>query len=227
MNIWLTRLLMIAAFALLAWASWVLRPPVWAYGAAFAALALVYTNTLLERVPLYLTNHTTWAALTGLLAGEPQTTPAPARPAFIDLGCGIGGLVAHVARRCPEWDVVGVETAPGPYLVAKLRTWGLPNASVRFQSLWRVDLGAFDVAYAFLSPAPMPRLLAKIRAEMRSGALFISNSFWDDAVSYDGVVAVNDARVSQLLFLRAGEHAGDFAKKTGPVTTVIRKRRFP
>ena len=36
---------------------------------------------------------------------------------------------------------------------------------------------AGDVVYAFLSPAPMPRLWEKVQREMRPGTLFISNRF--------------------------------------------------
>ncbi|MFC1672790.1 class I SAM-dependent methyltransferase [Pseudomonadota bacterium] len=173
--------------------------PIWAFPLGFLVLAAFYTNTLLERVPLYLTNRTTWAALAELLDQEKQHG---ARPAFVDLGCGLGGLVAYLARNKPDWDVVGVETAPGPYLIAKLRCAFIPNASVRFQSLWNTDLKAFDVAYAFLSPAPMERLLDKASDDMRAGTLFVSNSFWAAERPYDSEVQVNDGRESCLFLKR-------------------------
>ncbi|MDP3440867.1 MAG: class I SAM-dependent methyltransferase, partial [Azonexus sp.] len=54
---------------------------------------------------------------------------------------------------------------------------GRPNISWRWEDMWQVRLDDFDVVYAFLSPAPMPRLWEKIQAEMKPGSLFISNSF--------------------------------------------------
>lgn len=194
-----TRLLFVFLAAILTVGGLILQPPLWVYPAAFALVFLFYTNTLSERVPLYLSNPTTWAALALVLDGE-SPPPYGDRPAFVDLGCGLGGTVAFLARAKPDWDVVGVETAPGPYLIAKARVAFLPNAQVRFQSLWKTDLAAFDVVYAFLSPAPMPRLQAKVAQHMRPGTLFISNSFWTDDQPYDGVFEVNDARSTRLIF---------------------------
>ena len=95
----------------------------------------------------------------------------------MDLGCGLGGPLAHLAARRPEGSFLGVEASPATFLVAWLRCLPRPNARVHLGSLWAVDLSAFDVAYAFLSPEPMPRLWAKARAEMRSGSRLVSHSF--------------------------------------------------
>lgn len=202
-----SRRVAVLLFALLAavvtWAVWSFQPPMWLFPLAVFVIFLFYTNTLLERVPLYLTNTTTSAALVETLKEHSPQPQHAHRPAFIDLGCGLGGTVAYIARQMPDWDVVGVETAPGSYLVAKLRTAGITNARVEFKSLWSVDLSAFDVAYAFLSPAPMARLLAKAKSEMPQqgrGAMFISNSFWADDVPFDGEIEVADARATRLIF---------------------------
>ena len=194
------RLTFVVLCALMVWGVVTFQPPLWLYPTAFVIVFLFYTNTLIERVPLYLSNATTWAAVGELLDSEPGRTSGP--PAFVDLGCGLGGLVAHVARTHPAWRVVGVETAPGPYLIAKARTAFLSNAQVRFQSLWNLDLANFDVAYAFLSPVPMKRLTDKAKAEMPKGGLLVSNSFWADDVAFDGEVLVNDARETRLIFRR-------------------------
>lgn len=187
------------AAALLGGAALVFQPPAWVYPGLAVLLFLFYANTVLERVPLYLTNATTRAALAELIVLEHRVGDGRRR-AIVDLGCGLGGTVAYLARRFPDWDVWGVETAPGSFLAAWIRALGIPNAHVRFQSLWSVDLSAFDVAYAFLSPAPMPRLHAKIKAEMKPGALFVSNSFWADGEPYDGIADVADGRATKLFF---------------------------
>ncbi|MCR4377375.1 MAG: hypothetical protein NUV50_04705 [Rhodospirillales bacterium] len=192
------RLLFVVLAAALMVGALFLHPPLWVYPAVFALIFLFYANTFSERVPLYLSNRTTWAALALVLDGE--TIAVGRRPAFVDLGCGLGGTLAYLARARPDWDIVGVETAPGPYLIAKARTAFLPNAQVRFQTLWKTNLAAFDVVYAFLSPVPMPKLHAKVAAEMRPGTLFVSNSFWADGQPYDGVIEVNDTRSTRLIF---------------------------
>lgn len=195
MGRWGARAVFAAVLVMGAWASLTFKPPLWVYPAAFAVVFVFYANTFVERVPLYLTNRTTWAAIDQILT---QAFAGREAPRVVDLGCGVGGLVGYLARVHPDWQVVGVETAPGPYLISKLRTRGLRNASVRFQSLWRTDLSPFDGAYAFLSPAPMPRLLDKVAREMQPGSVFISNSFWaDDGPGFE-LAEVNDARASKL-----------------------------
>jgi len=149
-----------------------LRHPVpgWVWPAALAALLLVYGGGMLTRVPLYNSNRAAWAALLDLLP------PGPAR--FVDLGAGLGGPLAFLARERPDARFLGVEASPLTWLAAWLRT--LPcrgNCRVRWGSLWREDLGEFDVVYAFLSPAPMPELWAKAVREMKPGSLLVSNTF--------------------------------------------------
>jgi len=192
------RILFVALACAILWAAFTYKPPSWFYLSVFAVIFLFYSNTLTERVPLYLSNRTTWAALAQLLDQHP-TQPAQ-RPAFIDLGCGLGGTLSHLAHVKPDWDIVGVESAPGPYLIAKARTAFLPNVQVRFQSLWQADLARFDVAYAFLSPAPMARLHTKAGQQMRPGSLFASNSFWADDQPFDGDIELNDSRSTRLIF---------------------------
>lgn len=183
-----------------------LRPPTWLFPVLFFIIFLFYSNTLKERVPLYLSNRTTWAALSELMQAESKPTDntgnTDKRPRFVDLGCGLGGAVAYLARENSNWDVVGVETAPGPYLISKIRVAFISNAHVRFQSLWNVNLKDFDMAYAFLSPAPMERLCAKVKSEMLPKSVFISNSFWAENEPFDQEITVNDNRESRLFFKR-------------------------
>ena len=145
--------------------------PAWLYLLAFLALALVYWNAAGERVPLYLSNRTTWQALGDLLPESPATA--------IDLGAGLGGTLLFLARQRPDSRFRGVESAPLPYALARLRLLFAPcsNIELRFGNLWDQDLSAYDLVYCFLSPAPMARLFAKARAEMRPGSLLVSNSF--------------------------------------------------
>ena len=159
-----------AALPFLVRALWGAPIPAWIYLALFLALALIFGGGLLTRVPLYHASGDAWEKLEALL-------PDRLDPRFVDLGCGFGGPVAHLARRHPEGVFVGVEASPLTWLVAWLRCLPRRNAHIRLGSLWRVDLAAFDVAYAFLSPVPMPALWAKARREMRPGARLVSHSF--------------------------------------------------
>jgi hypothetical protein len=163
--------------------------PAW-YLAAFVVLALVFGRTDATRVPLFLTNRTTADALAALL-------PA-ARCTVTDLGCGLGGVVLRLARARPDARFVGIERAPLPWLVARLRASTLPNVEIRRGDLFAQDLGATDVCYAFLSPAPMARLQLKLGTELAAGALFVSNSFPLPGVAPDGVCELADRRGTRL-----------------------------
>ncbi len=144
-------------------------------------------------MPLYLTNRATWAAIEDLL-------PDKADPSFIDLGSGLGGVLFHLARRRPGGRFAGAESAPAPFAISWLRNRlsGLDNVRLVHGDFWETDLGSYDVVYCFLSPAPMPRLYEKARAEMRPGTLFVSNSFAVPGAPAGRVVEVDDRRRTRL-----------------------------
>jgi len=144
--------------------------PGWLWPAALLGLLLVYGGGIFTRVPLYNSNRAAWEALLGLLP------PNPAR--FVDLGAGLGGPLAFLARQRPESRFQGVEASPLTCFAAWLRTLDCrANCAIRWGSLWREELCDYDVVYAFLSPAPMPELWAKAVREMRPGSLLVSNTF--------------------------------------------------
>jgi hypothetical protein len=163
--------------------------PSW-YLAAFVLLLLVFWRTDQSRVPLYLSNAATAQAVVALL---------PATPCHvIDLGCGDGRLLKLLARKRPDCEFVGLEHAPLTWLWARLNTAGLPNCRVRLGDFWRQNLGLYSVAYAFLSPVPMPRLWAKANAEMQPGSLLVSNSFEIPGIEAEYTVEVRDGRATRL-----------------------------
>jgi SAM-dependent methyltransferase len=155
-------------------------------------LALVFGGGLLSRVPLYHASGDVWNKLAELL----PETPAPR---FVDLGCGFGGPVAHLAKVRPDGLFVGVEASPFTWLVAWLRCLPRRNAHIRLGSLWRTDLAGIDVAYAFLSPVPMPALWAKVKREMKPGSRFISHSFEVPNETPQRVIPVRGREGARLL----------------------------
>lgn len=191
----------------LPWAAWgalVLELPSWVFLLIFVVLFALYRNAGAERVPLYLSNPITCKAL-----GEIIDAQTPGNdPHFADLGAGFGGTLIDLAKSRPHWHFVGIESAPLVAMVARVRVamaghdTNKGNVEIRYHDLWDADLGQFDVVYAFLSPAPMPRLLEKARAEMKPGSILISNSFWADGVAYDECLEVNDRRQTQLYTLK-------------------------
>lgn len=179
--------------------------PGWFLG-GFLLLLLVFWRTDTSRVPLYLSNRATAEALVALLPA------APCR--VIDLGCGDGGLLCRLARSRPDCEFVGIEHAPLPWLVARLRTARLANVAIRHGDFWQEALADYDLVYAFLSPAPMPRLWARAAAEMASDTLLVSNSFAVPGVAVAQTVQVADRRATRLYLYRPGRPA-DQGDKAG------------
>lgn len=169
--------------------SWLLLP-------GFVALLLLNWNALFERVPLYLTGPAAEQQLSQRLALLPEGFR------FIDLGSGLGGTLLRLARAYPHGHFVGVETAPLAFFLCRLRCLLQPNCRVYWRSFWREPLDQYDVAYCFLSPAPMPALWNKACAEMRADALLISNSFEVPGVEAEEVLPLDDWRHSRLLIWR-------------------------
>ena len=173
------------------------RLPNWVYPAVLLILLGFHVNGVTERVPLYLSNPSTQKAIAEL-------APSNANARIVDLGCGFGGVVLVCAKARPGACVLGVETAPLSFMIAwlRLKFSGLQNAEIAFRSIWRTDLSDADLVYAFLSPAPMAKLHGKIRAEMKPGSVFVSNSFDVPGEDPDQILELDDRRRTRLLIWR-------------------------
>ncbi len=163
--------------------------------AAFLLLVLTSLGAVRTRVPLYLSSPR---------AADELAARAPNQGRLIDLGCGLGGPLARIHRHRPDLHLAGIEAAPLNWLLAKIRLLQ-GRADVRLGSLWNVDLGTYDIVYAYLSPAPMPRLWDKARKEMKPGSLFVSNSFAVPDFEADEIVDISkpgDLSPARLLIWR-------------------------
>lgn len=182
-------------FAPLAWALVELSiDPGW-FLLAFILLLLVYRGALTNQIPLYLSSADTAAALARIMSERPGKR-------FVDLGAGIGSVIRPLARALPEAQLTGIENAPATWLVGYLSTASLPNCSWQWGDLWRTSLAEYDVVYAFLSLAPMPALWEKVKHELPSGSIFISNSFPVPGVLASNVVEIDDASRTRLYCYR-------------------------
>jgi SAM-dependent methyltransferase len=158
----------------LSWSLAVEIPPSWALG-ALVTLVVVYGRIWKSRVPLFFSSARTQQALEGLLRDTAPDVATGGRIAFLDVGCGDARVLTRLAALRPECRFEGVEQAYAPWLLARLRcAFSQGHARVRRGDLWTLDLGAYDVVYAYLSPAVMPELWRKARREMRAGALLVS-----------------------------------------------------
>lgn len=184
-----------ALFAPLAWfVAQLSIDPGW-FLLAFILMLLVYRGAISTQIPLYFSNDATAKALVELLKEQ-------AGKRFLDLGAGIGSVLRPLSKAVPDAQLTGIENAPATWLLGYLRTAGLANCRWRWGDIWRVKLADYDVVYAFLSPAPMPELWAKVHREMRPGSLFVSNGFAVPEVEASQVIEVDDARQTRLYCYR-------------------------
>jgi SAM-dependent methyltransferase len=160
--------------------------PSWLYLGVFLVLVLFYWSSFRTRVPLYLSDRKAWQALMPLL-------PATQDFRFIDLGSGLGAVPLYLEPRFPHGRFYGTEIAPAPWLISRLRAW-FKRSRVVFlrRDYGAIDLAGFDIVFAFLSPAAMPRLWLQAQQQMRSGSLFISLSFAVEGRHPDHVIALAD-----------------------------------
>ncbi len=182
-------------------------PAAWGVGAlaidpgwfllALIVMLLFYRGAVTGRIPLYLSNRATAAALADLL-------PERRAARFVDLGAGIGSVLRPLAKARPAALLCGVENAPATWLVGYLRTARLRNCQWCWGDIWRHDLAPYDVVYAFLSPEPMAELWAKAQREMRSGSMLVSNSFVVPDAAASDIVEVDDGRQTRLYCYRIG-----------------------
>jgi hypothetical protein len=170
-------------------------PPEYAL-VAFCLLLSLYWGVSRNRVPLFLSSQAAARGLAKLL-------PVGRSFSFLDLGCGLGGVLASLALERPQGRYFGIESAPVPFLLSWLRA-GLVRGSCRVS--WgdfnALDLGRYDVVYAYLSPAAMGDLWRKARREMRPGSLLVSNSFAIPGVPATKTIATGTQDGSKLLLWR-------------------------
>lgn len=155
-----------------------LELPPWLFLALFLAMVLLYGQTFRTRVPYYPSSRAVRDAVAGLLpAGGGR---------LIDIGSGFGGLVLDLGARRADWRCAGIEMALLPWLCSVLRAkLGANPAHFMRGDYEALDLGDFDVVFAYLSPAAMPALWRKAREEMRAGSLLLSYEFSVPGVAAD------------------------------------------
>lgn len=169
--------------------------PSW-FLAAFLALFLVYWSVFRSQVPLYLSSRQAHAAIADLLPNQGGFS-------FLDLGAGLGGVLAYLSKSHPQGNYCGMEIAPLPFAIAWLRkTAGGAPYTVSRDDFWEHPLTPYDVVYAYLSPVPMDRLWRKACAEMRPGSSLISNTFTIPGLQPEKIVELEDFHLSRLYVYR-------------------------
>lgn len=158
-------------FPIAVWAAQSLQLPSGFFLAGFVFLAIFYWTTFRTQVPFYPSRPAVWAAIDRLL-------PAHRPLRVLDAGSGIGGMIVYLAARHPDACFTGIEAAPLPWLISRIRkNVRSSNSRFIFGDYNHLDFAEYDVLFAYLSPAAMPSLWQKARAEMRPGTLLLSHEF--------------------------------------------------
>ncbi|MBP6058666.1 MAG: hypothetical protein KA524_09695 [Nitrosomonas sp.] len=158
----------------------------------FLSLLLIYGKTYKTQVPLYLSSKSVNAALKTVLPEQGQFS-------FVDLGSGCGGLLNNLASVHGNGIFYGIESAPLPCLISKLRNMlHVSSCKISWGDFWQYDFSKYDVVYAYLSPVPMESLWRKASKEMRPGSLLISNTFIIPGITPYKSIELNDFSKSTL-----------------------------
>ena len=172
-----------------------LQLPPWLYLVITLLLVFVFWTTVKGDVPLFLSSQAVADAVISLVEREQVKR-------FAELGSGIGTIVVPMAKRHPMIAIDAYEHAPLPWLISLWHCRKQTNVNSLRVSFWNGNLANYDVVFAFLSPAVMPKLGEKISREMRPGSLFVSSSFpipdWQPA----SVINIDDRRKTLLFCYR-------------------------
>jgi len=175
--------------------------PGW-YLSGFLLLLLLFGPAVRSRVPLYLSSEPTVLLMSSVIDRYVTNPLSGGSPRVLDFGSGTGSMVLGLARRCPHCRVDGIEAAWLPHLIASARLAGISNARLTRGDFWSIDLGEYDLVYAFLSTEPMPALWEKVRTQMREGSVLVSNSFPVPDITPSEILEADDTRRSQLYIYR-------------------------
>ena len=169
---WWRAIQLLFPMALLGTAQLAIPPTV--FLAIFLFLLLLYWSTYRTQVPYYPSNRRVWNAVAGLL---PPSGPVR----VIDIGSGLGGLVLDLQARRPGVEAIGIELAPLPWFLSRMRALAA-GSGARFMrgDYEHLDFSRFDIVFAYLSPAAMPALWRKAARELRPGSTLLSYEFGID-----------------------------------------------
>lgn len=96
-----------------------------------------------------------------------------------DLGCGDGRILFSVAKKNKNISCIGVEIAPFPYLLAKIKKFfsGSKNVTILYGNLFKTDISPATHIFLYLFPKILDELLPKFEKELKPGTRIVSCDF--------------------------------------------------
>lgn len=107
-----------------------------------------------------------------------------------DLGCGDGRIVL-AAEKAEAQQSIGIEVAPFPYLLARIRVFfqGKGNSKILYGDFYKKkEILEADVLFAFLLTRPMEKVFAEIWPKMKPGSRIVSHLFTFAGIEPDQIL---------------------------------------
>lgn len=163
-------------FPIVVWAMLMFDVPNEIYLAGFLVTLSIFWTSFRTQVPYYPSRLDVWQQMVRIAAQYQSGHTAPLR--IIDIGSGLGGLSLYLAKNYPDAHIEGIEIAPLPWLMSRIRAL-ITRSKARFKlgNYHALNFAAYDIVFAYLSPAAMTDLWEKSKKEMRTGTLLISLEF--------------------------------------------------
>ena len=141
------------------------------YLVCFVTTASLFWTTFRSQVPFFPSRPGAWQAVEPLISVTQATR-------VIDIGSGLGDMSMYIAKQRPLCLSEGIEIAPLPFIISKLRALLKRSAAqFKFGNYNDINFGDYDIVFAYLSPVAMMPLWQKAQLEMKSGSLLISLEF--------------------------------------------------
>jgi hypothetical protein len=141
---------------------------------AIALAALVFVVTafvflLRDKVPYVPTPP--W-----VIAWLSQHVRLDAGSTILELGCGDARVLCALVRANPGTRGIGYERNWWPYVLARIRSRGLP-VEIRRDDFYKADLRDVRLVFCYLLTDVMPRVETFVRGNLQPGACFASYAF--------------------------------------------------
>ena len=105
-----------------------------------------------------------------------EAVPMKAGQVLVDLGCG-DGRVLRQAHKSYQIRAIGYEVNLMAYVKACVLSLCSKNIEIRHRNFWSANLSDADVVVCYLYPDVMKKLSAKLKANLKPGAVIVSCNF--------------------------------------------------
>lgn len=126
--------------------------------------------------------------------------PKDIKGTIYELGSGWGTLAIPLADQFSQCQVIGLETSPVPFLIAK--GWQAirrsKNLRIVRQDFYKTPLNDASLVVCYLYPGAMKILRGKFESELKPGVTVISNTFSILGWKPEAVIEVNDIYRTKL-----------------------------